>query len=47
MVYNQVFVYLLDKSYDYIFDIKGECLTLFLKKYQENYNIFGVKYFFN
>ena len=41
-MHNQIYVLLLDESYDHIFDIKEKCLSLFLKKYQENCDIIEV-----
>ena len=45
MAYNQISIFLLDKSYDLIFDIEKKFLSFFLKKYQENCDIFEIQHF--
>ena len=45
MVRDQVSVLLLDESCDHIFDVGGECLSLSLRKHQENRGIPKVQYF--
>ena len=45
MIHDQVFVILLDESYNQIFDVEKECLTFFLRKHQKNCDIFYVQYF--
>ena len=45
MVRDQVSVLLLDESCDHIFDVEGECLSLFLRKHQENRGIPEIQHF--
>ena len=39
-MHDEVSNFLLDESYDYIFNMKEECLTFSLRKYLENCDIF-------
>ena len=45
MVRDQVSDLLLDESCDHIFDVGGECLSLSLRKHQENHGIPEVQQF--
>ena len=44
-MHDQVSAFLLDESCDYTFDVEGECLSLFLRKHQENRGILEVQHF--